>query len=341
MIDPLDLPVVDPAELARFVDGLPLALDRPRLSEFLGGFPRRYFAQTPRVDIVKHFALMEGLRTRSAISALSRSGELWRLEIMCRDRRFLFSRITGALSCHGLNIRSAEAFANRGGLVLDTFRFADPGAALERDTSRRDLQVFLERAVQGLLELDALLLGLAPAPGAARLELAFDDEAHPSATRLSLAGPDFLGLLYRVSRAISEAGCDIEMAHVRTPGDRAQDDFYLTHAGAKLDAARRAELEQRLVRLFEARPAAAPGREAEPPARGPAGRDSALRLSEAEVSSAAARRAPRPAARREPPLPATPRGGSCPGSRSRACRPRIRRRRAPPGRRGRAAGPRP
>jgi [protein-PII] uridylyltransferase len=251
MSDPLDLPVADAAEIASFVAGLPLAVDRARLAEFLGGFPRRYFAQTPRVDIVKHFALMEGLRARAVISALARGAGLWRLEIMCRDRRFLFSRITGALSCHGLNILSAEAFANRSGLVLDTFRFADPDDALARDASRRDLQAFLERAVEGRVDLDALLAGLGPPPGASTpgLEVAFENEVHPSATLLRLTGPDFLGLLYLVSRAISEAGCDIELAHVRTPGQRAEDEFFLTRAGTKLEDAERRDLALRLSRL--------------------------------------------------------------------------------------------
>jgi [protein-PII] uridylyltransferase len=252
MADPLDLPVVEPAELARFVESLPLAVDRGRLAEFLAGFPRRYFAQTPRAEIVKHFVLMEGLRARPVISALSRDGGLWKLDIVCRDRRFLFSRISGTLSCHGLNVVSAEAFGNRSRLVLDSFRFADPAGSLARDASRRDFQAFLERAVAGRVELEPLLRDRLGVPaGALRLELAFDAGAHPTATLLRLAGPDVLGLLYLVSRAISEAGCDIELAHIRTPGQRAQDEFYLTQRGAKLGEATQQDLEQRLRRLGE------------------------------------------------------------------------------------------
>jgi [protein-PII] uridylyltransferase len=255
--DPLDLPVVEAAELASFVGGLPLAVDRERLASFLAGFPRRYFARTPRAEIVKHFALVEGLRARPVISALSRDAELWRLEIVCRDRRSLFARIAGTLTCHDLNVLSAEAFANRSGLVLDTFRFADPAGTLARDASRRDFQAFLERAVEGSLALEPLLAdhlnaGLA---AASRLNVTFDDRVHPRATRLRLEGPDFLGLLYLVSKAISEAGCDIELAYIRTPGQRAEDDFYLTQGGAKLPPPARSALEQRLVNLGPDRPA--------------------------------------------------------------------------------------
>jgi [protein-PII] uridylyltransferase len=252
MTDSLDLPVLEPDEVARFVESLPLAVDRGRLVEFLAGFPRRYFARTPRAEIVKHFVLMEGLRARAVISALSRDGGLWKLDIVCRDRRFLFARIAGTLSCHGLNIVSAEAFGNRSRLVLDSFRFTDPAGSLARDASRRDFQAFLERAVEGRVELEPLLRDRLGVPAAAlRLELAFDAGVHPTATLLRVSGPDFLGLLYLVSRAISEAGCDIELAGVRTPGRRAQDEFYLTQRGAKLGEAARQDLEQRLRRLGE------------------------------------------------------------------------------------------
>jgi [protein-PII] uridylyltransferase len=251
-VDPLDLPVVDPGEIESFVGSLPLAVDRAGLSRFLLGFPRHYLERTPRAEIVKHYVLMQGLRARPVTSALSRQEGLWKLEVMCRDRRFLFSRIAGSLSFHGLDIVGAEAFANRSALVLDTFLFADPEGALVPDGRRRDLQAFLERAVEGAVDLEMLLeprLRTARGGGASRLGVVFDDDAHPSATRLSVAGPDFVGLLYLVSRAISEAGCDIAQAHVRTPAGRAHDEFYVTRDGARLGEEGRRILEARLLQI--------------------------------------------------------------------------------------------
>lgn len=251
-VDPLDLPVVDPREIESFVGSLPLAVDRPGLARFLLGFPRHYLERTRRAEIVKHYVMMEGLRARPATSALSRQQGLWKLEVVCRDRRFLFSRIAGSLSLHGLDIVGAEAFTNTSALVLDTFLFADPEGVLAPDGRRQDLQAFLVRAVEGAVDLEALLepkLGAARDGEASRLRVTLDDDSHPSATRLSVAGPDFVGLLYLVSHAISVAGCDIAQAHVRTPAGRAQDEFYVTRDGGKLGEEGRRGLEARLLQV--------------------------------------------------------------------------------------------
>jgi UTP:GlnB (protein PII) uridylyltransferase len=248
VIDSGDLPIEDPAEVQAFLRGLPLALDRGFVT-FVLGFPRKYLAGTSRTEIVKHYGLMAGLGTRPVISSLSRDGLLWKLSLIARDRQYLFCRIAGALSSAGMNIVSAEAFANAGALVLDTFRFSDDERRFDRDEERRSFQGFLEDAVVGKVDLEPLLRarlrGLDPAPAGA-LDVQLDGESHPTATRLRLDSPDRFGLLYRVSRAISEAGVDIEMASVRTPGQRAHDEFHLSKDKRKLDAEVQADVARRL-----------------------------------------------------------------------------------------------
>jgi [protein-PII] uridylyltransferase len=253
VIDSGDLPIDDPAEVQAFLRDLPLALDR-KFVDFVLGFPRKYLAGTPRTEIVKHYGLMAGLGARPVISSLSRDGELWKLSLITRDRQFLFSRIAGALSSSGMNIVAAEAFANASQVVLDTFRFSDDERRFDDDSERRKFQGFLEDAVVGKVELEPLLRPrlerLPPAP-ADTLGVQMDGDSHPSATRLRLDCRDRFGLLYLVSRAISEAGHDIEMASVQTPGQRVHDEFYLTKNGRKLDAPAQAELAGRLAELAD------------------------------------------------------------------------------------------
>jgi [protein-PII] uridylyltransferase len=253
VIDSGDLPIEDPGEVQTFLRDLPLLLDR-KFVDFVLGFPRKYLAGTPRTEIVKHYALMAGLGARPVISSLAREAALWKLSLITRDRRFLFARIAGALSCAGMNIVAAEAFANASDVVLDTFRFADPERRFEVDEERRRFQGFLEDAVVGTVELEPLLrprlASLSQAPGE-RLDVRLDDDSHPTATRLRLDCRDRFGLLYLVSREISAAGGDIEMASVQTPGERVHDEFYLTRGGKKLDAAAQADLSARLARLGE------------------------------------------------------------------------------------------
>jgi [protein-PII] uridylyltransferase len=253
MIDSGDLPIADPGEVRVFLRDLPLALD-DRFVQFVLGFPRKYLQRTPRAEIVKHYALGASLGARAVISSLARDGSLWKLALIARDRRFLFSRIAGALSCFGMNIVEAEAFANASAVVLDMFRFADPERHFDDDAQRRVFQGSLEDAVEGKLDVLPLLRErlsrLEPAPGE-RLHVALDDESHPAATRVRVDCRDRFGLLYLVSRCISEAGNNIEVASVQTPGERVHDEFYVTRDGQRLDAAAQDDLRRRLTDLGE------------------------------------------------------------------------------------------
>ena len=136
--------------------------------------------------------------------------------------------------------------------MLDTFCCTDPEGYFEAPEKRRGFQVFLERVIEGTLELEPLLEerlpGLRLPPGVSLRE-EFDDGAHPSATRLAVSGPDCFGLLYLVSRSLSAAGCNIELADVATPGGTACDLFFLTRGGGKLDDAAKRKVRQALSRL--------------------------------------------------------------------------------------------
>jgi [protein-PII] uridylyltransferase len=247
---PSHLPVTDPREIEGFARELPFAVG-PDFVGFVLGFPHRYLEATPRAEIVKHYGLMRSLGQKAVISSLAREERLWKLSLVARDRRYLFSRIAGALTCFGMNILAAEAFANANSLVLDTFHFSDPEASFEADGKRRSFQVFLEDAVEGKADLETRLRERlaqvrAPADG---LTVTMEDDDRRGATRLVLSGHDRLGFLYLVSRALSEAGCNIELAYVDTPGGVVRDEFYLTRDGAPLDAQAQRELEQALRRI--------------------------------------------------------------------------------------------
>jgi UTP:GlnB (protein PII) uridylyltransferase len=58
--------------------------------------------------------------------------------------------------------------------------------------------------------------------------------------------------LYRVSRAISEAGCEIDLVLIATEGEKAIDVFHLTKSGAKLAAGDQRMLTAHLQDLLEA-----------------------------------------------------------------------------------------
>ena len=260
----METPITDPAEVAAFVRGLPLAMD-PGFARFVLGFPHRYLQETPRAEVVKHYALAGSLGAKPVISSLARSHSLWKLCVITRDRRFLFSRIAGALSCFGMNIVAAEAFANASAVVLDTFRFRDDEGRFEDDALRRRFQVFLEEAVEGKADLEPLLRErlehkALPAPGGFEVEM--EDEPTLHATRLRLRGPDRFGLLHLFSRRLSEAGADIALAAIETEAGRVRDEFLLTREGQALGPEGQADVARALGGLATVTPPAAGSRTA-------------------------------------------------------------------------------
>jgi [protein-PII] uridylyltransferase len=254
----LEIPITDPAEIAAFVRGLPLAMD-PGFAHFVLGFPRKYLEETPRAEVVKHYALAGSLGAKPVISSLARGELLWKLCVITRDRRFLFSRIAGALSCFGMDIVAAEAFANASAVVLDTFRFRDDERRFDDSALRRRFQVFLEEAVEGKADLEPLMkerLEQKGGPPVTAFEVEMEDEPRLDATRLRLHGPDRFGLLYLFSRRLSEAGADIALAAIETDSGRVRDEFLLTRDGHALGAEGRADVERALAGLATVTPPA-------------------------------------------------------------------------------------
>jgi UTP:GlnB (protein PII) uridylyltransferase len=70
-------------------------------------------------------------------------------------------------------------------------------------------------------------------------------------TIIDIVTGNALGLLYRISRVISQHGCDVDLVLIATEGERAIDVFHITKAGAKLTEAEHTALTADLVRTLE------------------------------------------------------------------------------------------
>ena len=252
MLDPLFVPIRDPGEVYQLLDELPLSLDREHFARFVLGFPRHYLLKTPRIEIVKHFLLAENLGGKNVITSLSKEDDLWKLSVIATDRSRLFSRIAGALSCFGANIASAEAFANSSSLVLDTFRFVDQENRFDSDQETDRFQHFLEDVVEGKEPLEPHLRKRWPQlrfREAQPFNVEASNDAHPSATRISLRCGDHFGLLYLLSDTISSEGYSIEAAFIQTIDQTVRDQFFVTRDGRKLTKDEREGLRTKLADL--------------------------------------------------------------------------------------------
>lgn len=108
-----------------------------------------------------------------------------------------------------------------------------PGAPAKWDRLREDLP----RAVEGRLALAARLrpkplpYGAGASGGRSHIDfppaVRVDNEASDFYTIVEVTAPDRVGLLYLITRALSDLDLDIHLAKVDTQGARALDSFYV------------------------------------------------------------------------------------------------------------------
>jgi [protein-PII] uridylyltransferase len=224
----------------------------PERIAFLEGFPTRYLRTHTEVEIDEHMALEEKSRKRGAAVDIRKLESAWQLTLVAADRPFLFASVAGTLSSFGMNILKAEAFANRRGLVLDTFTFDDPLRTLDLNPTEVDrLRATAERVLAGKTDVRELLRNR-PKPALpsrkARIpaRVAFDSEASRTATLVEIVAEDRPGLLYDVASAISSNGGNIEVVLIDTQAHKAIDVFYVTAEGKKLGAEKQQVLAEAL-----------------------------------------------------------------------------------------------
>ncbi len=225
----------------------------PDVAAFLEGLPRRYLRTRDEAMIQADLELTRRAAARGVAVEIERRGSYYLMRLAARDRQFLLASIAGALAACGMRVLKVEAYANRQGMVLDTFVFEDRDRTLALNPVEMDrLRRTVERAALGLVDV-ARLVAERPKwrpsfrPGAAPPLVRLEAEASPTSTLVEVMAEDRPGLLYELATAISRAGCNIEVAFVDTQAQQAIDILYITHQGAKLEPARAKALREALL----------------------------------------------------------------------------------------------
>jgi [protein-PII] uridylyltransferase len=209
-------------------------------ADFLEGLPVRYLRTHLDSEVSAHIELARQLESRPVAIEIAHERGVYRLTLLTWDRPGLFASVAGAISSFGLSILKAEAFSNTRGVVVDTFTFSDPHRTLELNPPEVDrLRGVVRKVVESKLDVATLLRArpkpLLPSRGA-RFEprVRIDQSASESATLIEIVAEDRAGLLYDLARAISKAGCNIDVVLIDTEAHKALDVFYVTANGSKL-----------------------------------------------------------------------------------------------------------
>ena len=247
----------DQSALADLIAGRDSDLSAIEIDDFLQGLPQRYLRLFSREAVYRHVRLSRDLQPRALQAWLETANSGWELTVLARDQPFLFSNVSGVLSSFGMNILRGFAFTTPDALVVDMFHFSDDDRYLEMNPEGKvKLIQRLEDVVYGRTDLGARLKGREdgafqrPLPDFTPV-VHCDNESSRRYTIVEIVADNALGLLYRVSRAMSESECDVDLVLINTEGRRAIDVFHLTRQGAKLTPPQQAQVVATLHRVLE------------------------------------------------------------------------------------------
>ncbi|MDF1552752.1 MAG: [protein-PII] uridylyltransferase [Deferrisomatales bacterium] len=217
----------------------------------------RYLLAQPVEVLLRHLAAFLGRGDVPVVElrAVPAEGHT-ELLLLTRDRPGLFATVAGLLATHQVNVLSAVLNTRTDGWAVDVFHVTvprgEPLASGPRWDQWREELVHLLSGSGALPPLKHRCLrvvspleqALPPVP----TRVTVDNNASARFTVVDLSGPDRLGLLYDVARALTDQGLTIRLAKIITMLRRVSDAFYVeTVEGGKLtDAGRLIELQHRL-----------------------------------------------------------------------------------------------
>jgi [protein-PII] uridylyltransferase len=245
------------ATLAALQANRPAGIPDQEMASFLEGLPRRYLLLFSTEAIYLHVRLSRDIHPDEAHFSLEKRAEAWELTVASRDKPFLFSNICGVLAYFGMDILRGHALTSLSGLVIDVFQFVDREEFFDRNSEAREqFDRQLREVVNGQTDVTALLKSkersvmFRRGPVRRTPVIYFDNEHSQRYTVLELVADDAPGLLHRISRIISNHGCDVDLVLISTEGQKAIDVFHITRGGGKLsedaEAALKADLERML-----------------------------------------------------------------------------------------------
>jgi [protein-PII] uridylyltransferase len=204
------------------------------VDRFVLRMPRGYFLAVEPALVARHFGIIAppvgANEVRTAATAGPRPGT-YELLVVAADRPGLLSRIAGALSLGGISILSAQVFTTQDDTAVDVFEVEGAFEAEIEQRRWREFRSMLRQALQGSISLERLVEGKRrryPEPAAVvPLSVRVDNESSDFFTVIDVGGPDRIGLLYDITRALADLKLDVHVAKVATYDGRVVDAFYV------------------------------------------------------------------------------------------------------------------
>ena len=211
---------------------------RDKLESFIENVPERYLISTPIETIAKQFNLALQLNQDNMIVWEIVDNEkmnLTEILVTTYDKVGIFYSIVGLLSSKELNINSAQTFTSKDGTAIISFQVTDLnmnklpyGFRLER--IREELNSILQgkKKIEDVYQPNLKMQNVHPE----RLKIAstqvdINNTDSTTHTIIEIRTIDRPGVLYTISRIISEFKLNLDLALISTEAYRVVDVFYV------------------------------------------------------------------------------------------------------------------
>ena len=220
-------------------------------------FSDDYLLSFPPEVIVEHITNAKKLDTQDVLIFHEQSTESWSLLVMAKDRPGLLARIFGVLALHNLNVLAAKIFTWADGTAVDTIEVSSAISEVYEWQDWTAMENELHLAIKQRLglehRLNQKLAPLRSKPQGTQKRLAakvtIDNQASELYSVIEVFSEDRIGILYDITKTLSDFGISIYRARIGTKADQIVDVFYvLDNDGKKIeDPAFKDELQQGLL----------------------------------------------------------------------------------------------
>jgi [protein-PII] uridylyltransferase len=196
--------------------------------------PRSYFLSIPPAQIARQFAAIAPDIGRNDVRTVATPGPRagsHELLVVAADRPALLSRTAGALSLAGLSILTAQIFTTDDGVAVDVFEVEGAFEPQLEEERWRAFRGILRKAIEGRISLEHRMEEKRrhyPPPHRDKpVTVSIDNDASDFFTVVEIGAPDRIGLLYDITRTLSDLKLDVHLAKVATYTGRVIDAFYV------------------------------------------------------------------------------------------------------------------
>jgi [protein-PII] uridylyltransferase len=236
----VDLPFEDRIGLIRKkLTALHPSKDEAAVLRHCQTMPAGYVLNTPLNEIAFHLQLLEKLdEEKVVLDIYNRPGDDYSELTVCTyddPMPGMLAKITGVLYGCNVDIQKAQAFTmeKERPVVLDTLWIRANGMQVSEHKARR-IRASLKEVLTGAKPIELYLkqAGKNPPDGIPLDGVDLRNDLSEEHTVVHIVAHDLQGLLYIMTRSLSRCGLHIHSAKVATFHARAENNFYVTAAGA-------------------------------------------------------------------------------------------------------------